>query len=64
MTIPAIDPLPETITIGVLGEYVPIVSRRLLNIVALQGAFIEHIHYLQRYVFVFVSGGDGRVEVG
>jgi len=54
MAIPTNDPVPETIVIGVLGEFNASPCRATAEpISALQGAFIEHIHYLQRYVTIF-----------
>lgn len=50
MTIQPAPPLPETLTIGVLGKLSVVrAPGQLADGAALQGAFIEHIHYVERY---------------
>lgn len=50
MTIQPLAALPEQLVIGVLGKLSSARNGPKLTIIALQGAFIEHIHYVERYV--------------
>lgn len=50
------EQVPEKVVIGVLGRFIVVVWRAIVHTIysylieALQGAFIEHIHYLQRSI--------------
>lgn len=63
MTIQPPAALPEKLVIGVLGKLALADTRPKLTITALQGAFIEHIHYVERYVPFNITSSPEHIPI-